>query len=369
MKKVAIVTLNGNNNYGNRLQNYALQEILVNLGNEVETLDITLDVSNKKFNKITRNLKNILLHPTKIKKFFQKKEYGEEYKKTIILKESQITPFTNKYLNTKKCLESELFSLNDQYDYFITGSDQVWNVDSEGAGAKINFLYFVSENKRISYAASFGKSFIEKNNLAFYKKMLDGMNQISVREDAGKKIVENLTNKKATVHVDPTMLIEKNSWESLIKINNKKKNEEYILVYVLRELPYELKNELKELAEKRNLIVKYIMGDKILDNHEIPSVESFIDLINNANYVVTDSFHGTVFSIIMNTKFLVVDRKTGNMNSRIETLLNKFKFEDKIFNYNKDLESQFREYDFFASNKILADEKNKALSYFKEFLK
>lgn len=369
MKKIAIYTLPGNFNYGNRLQNYALQQTLINLGFETETLEIVSPGSTEKIKKIMKHLKRVITHPSTFPEYFVKREYGKGYHEMSKIKSPYLLPFSSEFIKTVKYEKKHLNEVDKKYDFFITGSDQVWNMTS--TGSDIAFLQFATPEKRISYAASFGKSNISKADQKFFKDKINGMKYISVREDAGKKIVENLTNKKAEVHLDPTMLLSKKEWQDMITKSKDKVIYEkpYILIYALRGISESMQHEINELAKVRNYEIKYIMGDFIEEGTDIVTVPQFVSAIDGAELVVTDSFHGTVFSILMNTAFIVLQRTSGNMNSRIDTLLKKFKFEDNIEGSTKTLTNITDFTDFTDVEKIRENEKIKSIAYLKGALK
>jgi exopolysaccharide biosynthesis predicted pyruvyltransferase EpsI len=284
------------------------------------------------------------------------------------LKSPQLLPFTEKNIVTRQIRsENELDNIHFQYDYFITGSDQVWNQSSMSDSTY--FLDFVPHEKRFSYAASFGKSTILRADKKYYKNNLDGMKKISVRENQGKKIIENLTDKESYVHVDPTMLLTAEEWRKLALNENLKwlPRKKFILIYTLRGMDEAIKKELVEIAEKNSYEIISIMGDSIDENSRILSVIQFIQAIDRAELVITDSFHGTVFSIILNTPFQVLERKTGNMNSRIDTLLDKFNLSKNSNKINTSLEEILMT-DFSGVESILLRERKKSMKYFDSFL-
>lgn len=369
MKKIAIYTLPGNFNYGNRLQNYALQQTLINLGFETETIEVISNRHIEKIQKIIRHLKRVITHPSTFPEYFAVREYGKDYHEMSKIKSPYLLPFSSKFIKTVKYEKNFLKEINNKYDFFITGSDQVWNMTS--TGSDIAFLQFAAPEKRISYAASFGKSNISKADQTFFRNKINGMRHISVREDAGKRIVENLTDKKAEIHLDPTMLLSKEEWQNMVNESKDRLLYEkpYILVYALRGITESMEYKLKELAKECNYEIKYIMGDFVEEGTDIVTVPQFVSAINEAELVVTDSFHGTVFSILMHTSFLVLQRSSGNMNSRIDTLLQKFNFENNVENSNKTL-IEIKDYtDFSDVEKIRQAEKLKSIEYLKGALK
>lgn len=323
--KVGIVTLYGNFNYGNRLQNYALQETLKKLGHEPKTL-------------VIKNEDNILKEI--LKKFLEKQNDKLKIKKLKDIKrEKNFDKFNKEKINedVKRAIEGKFDEeLNKSYDYFIVGSDQVWNPNfwnEKKDGKEFNnfLLKFVDPRKRISYAASFGVNHLDKYWEDAFKEELKYFKAISLREEEGKKIVDRLSIKNTEVVLDPTMLLTKEEW---LKFEEKVNNlpSKYILVFFLGNLDDETNTYIENIAKINNLEILDMMS---LSNIDIYSANpaQLIYIIRNAELVITDSFHLTVFSIIFQRAFLSLKRKQQGMKdmaSRLITLLKKFKLEKRM---------------------------------------
>ncbi|MDD2263271.1 MAG: polysaccharide pyruvyl transferase family protein, partial [Clostridia bacterium] len=197
MDKIGIITLNGYFNYGNRLQNYALQETLKSFGYEVETVlvdDRRLDMSTSEV--IAKKL-NILKEESLSGTFriISKKLKDRLNQEAIVKRTKLFKDFTNRYISeskykiTQKGLDKEY---EKTFSFFVAGSDQIWNPKYVNL-PEIYFLTFTQKKKRIAYAASFGISNIPSEFKERYVKYLNGMNYISLRESDGAKIVEELT--------------------------------------------------------------------------------------------------------------------------------------------------------------------------------
>lgn len=369
MKKVAIITLNGYFNYGNRLQNYALQESIGRLGFEVETL-----INNTQFNtKQTCMLDKI----KKIKEKNMKEVYEIFYRKIenhiykdLKKKRTQIfKDFSLEHIN-----ETDYISENHipedlliKYDYFVTGSDQVWNPNYR-KGSFIEFLTFAPPEKRIAYAPSFGVSEIPEEYIENYKKWLSEMPHLSVREDAGADIIKKLTGRDVPVLVDPTMLLTKEDWLSISKTPSNKPMKNYLLTYFLGEISKDRKKLIIEIAKRNELEIVNLsqVKDKI---PFLTGPSEFIDYVNSASLFCTDSFHGAVFSILLEKPFIMFKRKgkSPSMNSRIETLLTKFKLESRLVQNIKSNEQIF-EIDYSHVPPILQKERDSSINYLKNAL-
>ena len=258
------------------------------------------------------------------------------------------------------------FSKITKYDFVISGSDQVWN-PTFGRLRDVDLLCFVEPDKRVAFSASFGVSYIPEDIENKVGKALKKFKAISVREDVGKKIVEDLTGRTdVEVLIDPTMLLTADEWDKVSKKPTMLKNDKYILNYFLGNLSDERRNEINRVAKENNCEVINIL-DKESPFYECGPSE-FLYLEKNAFLICTDSFHSSVFGILYNTPFLVFEREDNNasMNSRLDTLLSKFKLEDRRYKgkiTKKDLKCDYKE----AYN-ILDKERIKSMNFLKKAL-
>ena len=241
--KAGIITIIDNNNYGNRLQNYAVQEYLKKKGIDVSTLKNIEDLNFRK-NFIYRILKYIY----RSTKHFLKKILKKE-KEGFINRKKRFEEF-NKNINFYKRYVTAYSKVNSKFDYFITGSDQVWN-PSFFRLSDVDFLCFADPKKRIAFSASFGVSQLPYENSKIPKKYLNDFRAISVREDRGKEIVEELTNRNdVEVLLDPTMLLTAEDWDKVSKKPKQLKFSKYILNYFLGEISEERKKEINRIAKE-----------------------------------------------------------------------------------------------------------------------
>lgn len=250
-------------------------------------------------------------------------------------------------------------------DYYIVGSDQVWSKSLTTDDGKVFYLRFGSkQTKRISYAASFGNKIINPSDNKLLSKRLSGFNSISVREYTGVKYCEN-AGYKAELVVDPTLLLSKNDYFNLFPITNDKRKQ--IFLYSLNvNKPEDIQwLSLKEYASDNNLtivitpssgyisdVVQY--GDD--ENYQYCTIEEWINNINQSELVVTTSFHGVVFSLIMHTPFVYVPLKGkySKGNDRVMGLLNSLNLENRII-------KEVSTYADICNNEINWDEVEKKL--------
>lgn len=323
MKKVILTTLQDNNSIGNRLQNYALQTAIEQRGNEVVNLDngYTTIPSHKEFRK------------NKIKKWLGKlgsKKYAQMYQKFFNsqLRRQANERFTSENItNIRRVTYAGVFEQKwDSYDLAITGSDQVWhNWHKDPKELPYYYLEFMPEEKRVSYAASFGFDEFPDEDRAEHVKGQKGMHAISCREKSGCKLVKEATGKNSVHVLDPTLLLKADDWRKAEADVSAvvKPGEKYAFLYFLGNITAEYQKYTDEIVSKQGLrIINFLdMKDEKIAKC---GVGEFISLIDHAEYVLTDSFHCTVFSILFDKQFTVFKRKQDGfekMYSRIEELL------------------------------------------------
>lgn len=309
--KIGILTLVGNN-YGNRLQNYALQEYLKSLNADIKVFTFQRNYS-----------KNVALAKVKhlIKMFTNPDD--------IFIKEikSKFKNFNDKHITfaeetVYKSRSNRL--LNYKYDMFIVGSDQVWNPGYPLTSA-VDFISFADKRKRISYAASMGMSELPNEKEKQFKQWFNEMYSISVREKSSADLIKKLCSKEAQVHIDPTMLLTLEQWEKIEKKPEWYDGSKYVLAYFLGEQYSEVKYKLKEARKEFNVQVIHVFSKEQGLNY-IHDPAEFLWLVHHAEKVLTDSFHCVVFSILFNKKFSVFRRagNESNTGSRLDNLLSMF---------------------------------------------
>lgn len=344
MKKVAIVTITDNNNYGNRLQNYAVEQILDKFNMSPYTLwekdNLKLIIKNtiKKilpFNKIANRYKNFNKFTTNNTNQFFIKKYDD------------------------------LDDNNYDFDYYLVGSDQIWNFKWQLN--RNRFLINIPKEKVTSFAASFGVSSIECEYNSWCEKIINNIKYVSVRENAGKKIIKDVVGRTdVEVLVDPTMLLTAEEWDKVSKRPKQLKKNKYILNYFLGELSEKRRKEIQRIADENNCEIINILDKNSIFYETGPS--EFLYLEKNAFLICTDSFHSSIFAILYNRPFVVFDREdnTGKMNSRLETLLNKFNLNDRW--YKGQITKEQLQVDYTEVYKILDKERKKSEDFLKRAL-
>lgn len=353
MNKIAIYTIQ-NYNFGNRLQNYATQSILQAFGYEVVSLRNYPLSSHKWIN--NNNVSSAVYSVLKKLKLEYKYFVKDKTKKNFYLFDIRYIKFSDDYIAYNDVSND----LGNKYDAIIVGSDQVWNTSFKWLSINAFLPFYVP--CKISFSASFGM-----DSISYDKKIADCLKKfkkISVREDAGTKIVKEFTGKDATVLVDPTMLLSSQEWRKISRKPDGAK-EKYILTYFLSPKCDAAKKQLKVLSEGRD-VHELLKADDNVARFAGPS--EFLWLFDHADVILTDSFHACVFSFLFNKPFVVYDRNwnEGNMNSRLETLLKKFHLERKYA--NSGLDNDIWEHDYTVGYKQLDIEREKAIEFLRDAL-
>lgn len=324
--RIGILTLNSKSyNYGGLLQEYALMKCVQELGYQAEIIDYDVFSEANTFS-YKRNLKYLSVN--KITKKILRKIRGNKIKSTTLTQSSCMLfdEFRKKYLIfSKQYNYKNISQLASVYDCFICGSDQIWN---PSCNIPSFFLNFVSENRnRIIYAASIGISKLTNIEKKVYKKLLNEVDYVSVREHSAWELVQPLTEKEVKLVLDPTLLLKKEDWTSIINVKSEYKP--YVFYYFL-DMNDDKVEAARAFALSNNLqIISTPFKNQQYPEEFFPTYgdgigpKEFLQLINGACLVLTDSFHASVFSIIFGKQFRVFTRHSGktDMNSRIHTLL------------------------------------------------
>lgn len=323
MKKIAIITINHGNNYGNKLQNYAMQEIYKKLDLDVETIAFSPTIDTSKF-VVSKNLIKRIYN--KINNKFQKIRYKDVTRRRI----ENFDKF-NKFIKFSKIYTEENYEeINGLYDYYSVGSDQVWNPCFHDF-SQLYLLKNIESQNKFSYAASFGIDNLPSNYIEMFRSNLSDFKYISCREKSGVTIVKDVLNLNAVEVLDPTFLLTRKDWEKVIEEPKELKTNEYILLYFLGSIDKVDLKCIKKYAKKKKLKIIDIMD--MNKEYYTYNPSQFLGLIKNASLVLTDSFHATLFSILFNKEFLVYKRQgiTVDMSTRIKNLLDEFNYSNNIY--------------------------------------
>ena len=360
--RIGIMTFHASNNCGSMLQAYALQKTLLNLGYKNEIVDYS--------NKAQRHMYALFRFPTNYHDVLHDISAIILYSVFKKHNDSYIEFKKKNFLLSSKSIKNhfELDKIKDDYDIFIAGSDQVWNTNCPDADDAY-YLNF-TENKKVAYAPSFGNTNIncETKNPILYKTYLDSFTGISIREENGAKWIERLTGKKCPVLLDPSLLLDMNEY---IKLAGKERviKEKYIFYYAFS-YSDEVNAYVEKISKQLQLPV-YIIDAKNwlkrawkykikLYKESGPCV--FLNLLFNAELVLTTSFHGTAFSLIAEKKFWFIDSSMRNPeDDRALTLLKSVCLENRMLLGEELLKKDLNEIIKYKEVNTLLEEK-KAIS-------
>lgn len=365
MKKVGIITFHAAHNYGSSLQAYALQKTIADLGYDCEIINFRTEAQKDQYTPLTKRkgikyavknayfLLNYSWRKAKYDKF-------EEFINTKLIKSPQ------EYSSLEQLYNSQL-----PYTHYISGSDQIWNTVSNDANMAY-FLPFVKNAKRIAFAPSFGQlgNIKRKEEIKDY---LNAYDYISVRDNFGKDLVKELTGRDVPVLVDPTMLFTKEKWLAFTD-NKPLVDGNYIFFYTL----FADKAMIKFVKNISDILNMPVVISNISNQYEIFSgfkkytksgPLEFLNLINNAKFVCSSSFHATVFSILLHKPFIAIN---GEQDKRISTLLSKTGL--NVFakstddNMTEENINELLNISFNQSDANIEKERQKAISYLKDSL-
>ncbi len=365
MKKIAINTITDGANYGNRLQNLALQNVLENLGFDVFTVH-NLSFRDKSFFRkifsyIKQCLKAVLKKPNTIL-YYSRKKIFEDFNREYI-------KFDNVFLKNNNYPEG----IDNKYDYIVCGSDQIWNTSFGFIKDNIyNYLgAFAHNTKRIAYASSFGVDFVQKEYIDIFKRELCLFSSISVRENGGRLIINKLLNINVPVVLDPTLLLSRDVWRKYSKKPSYiKKNEKFIVTYLMGKYDDGIEDKINQVKHELKADMVVELQIEFLLSHQIneyytTSPSEFLWLIDNSECVITDSYHAVVFSLLFHKKFIPLQRelidKESCMNSRFDTLFEELGINATLQNYEDIWQLYNLDYDSFEV--ILKKRKKDSLDF------
>ena len=308
-KRIAVFTLQGLVNYGNRLQNFAVEYLLKNEGVNPQSIIVTNHPILKPIELIVKRLITRLL--------------GTNTQKNEVERQALFNQF-NRYINIRYYNIKNLYHINDEYDVVLVGSDQVWNPKFD-----TNHIFLLPfAKRRICLSPSFGTDSIPKGNIDLYRRELSCYQYLSVREKSGKRIIYDLTGREAEVLIDPTMAVDSSVWKKLERKPNGINTDKFVLSYTLGELSNQ-RNALIARVTNKYSYEHIAIFDNLKENKYLVGPREFLWLIHHAEIIITDSFHAAVFSILFQKPFITIKREGAPeaMYDRIRTLLGIFGLE------------------------------------------
>ncbi len=346
--RIGILTLPLHTNYGGILQAYALQTVLERMGHEVVVFDTPNKATYPPLWKLPLSFgkRTLLKCMGRGNRIFSEWHYN--HKEMLVIRQ-YIQPFVDQKIHRK--VYKSLSSLNaNDYDAIVVGSDQVWRaiyfpVMKYTQPMENAFLAFTKgwNIKRISYAASFGTEDWEytEEETRNCKEAIKHFDAVSVREASGVRLCKQYFDVDALHVLDPTMLLSAEDYIRLFQQKQTPKSPGTLLNYVLDETD-ELNHLIQKIAKEKTLTPFAVNNPyeydttKPLPQRVKPSIETWLRGFHDASYVITDSFHACVFSIIFKKQFVVVGNKTRGM-ARFESLLKMFGLEDRLVDENTDI--------------------------------
>ncbi len=325
--KIALITIHWANNYGASLQVFATVKALSKYG-DVSVIDYRNSYTSKSMTRLRLGSKprDILRLGKDLLRLFPRYRVIKKFEN-----------FNYTYLNLTPQMENDedFKKLAKEYDLFVSGSDQIWNpkiVNENGLLDTRYFLDFVIEKKRISYASSIGTYQFKENEIAQVVSLLNHYDFLSVREKDSSQYLSNLLNREVSHVLDPTLLHTKNEWLQFFDIQDNKEEKSYILVYASKKDSL-LKQVVEEVTKQLDIRVITIDQDpfsNFKNNRHIKDAgpDEFIKLFAQAGFIITNSFHGTCFSINFNIPFIITPPPTSI--NRIESLLTAVGVQNRI---------------------------------------
>ena len=355
MTKTATITFQNANNYGALLQAYALHKTITNLGVENHVLNYQCKYMGKPYGLAALKRKGIIRFFLGIAYYIVRMPRRAKFSE--LRSQMNITPILNR---------SDLITIEDQYDGFISGSDQVWNDGITNLDPSF-FLDFVKKpEKKLSFAASFGFESMSDDLKPEYKELLNDFSSYNMRESSGVEIINSLLKKPANLVLDPTLLLTCKEYNTIAE--PPKIKEKYILVYQITVSSF-LVNTVRKIAKYTGykvVTIPFPLGGFIKAKTNFSAgPREWIGLIRDAEIVVTDSFHGCCFSILYNKKFHVCVTGAG---TRIYNLLDVFNLNECLYKPGSELKLE-NNIDWKKINTNIDEERNKSLNILKDMLK
>lgn len=374
MKKVGIITMHDIYNYGSVLQAYATQKVIEDMGYNAEIIDYKYpNEYHKRKKSILNAIKSFILSRGNsiLKDFLLGKKSSTFLKNYQKFKEENYNLSTVRYNNFIQLKKNP-----PDYDIYVSGSDQIWRSDfvknDEGF-----FLNFIDKGKKISYASSFGSTNIPKEYQSTYRTYLLNFNHLSVREKSGIDIIQKLTGKDSTLVLDPTLLLNKSEWNKMLTefVSDKP----YILCYGQNFGDSYMENLAKYISTDIFPNYKIIrLNGKFYDhfNTKIKYIldagpTEFLGLFKSASFILAQSYHATIFSIIFEKKFISLLRGEEKHDSRQLNLLEILNLVDRKIYIGDDFKMNNllkNDIDYNKVNRILEEEKKKSKNYLQNSL-
>ena len=371
--KIGILTLVNQLNYGGVLQAYALQKVLSERGYDSEVINYWLSPNNE-------YLKGAIFRNAR---FFWKGAfwffYGVFCNRSVLSNEIRCYKtrrFIRNSIKLSKMVYKRREDLNliKEYDCIVVGSDQVWNYSWHGT-PNVFLLKDVDQSiKRVSYAASMGFKILPSEYLPDYQDGLNRFSQISVRENEGVQQIKDWIGKTVAVCLDPVLLLPRDGWKQIVKSQPK---QEYLFCYWLGDIGCDLCFQLERLIKLYRVKVYFITNKHPNDTKPIEQIRGviirrsvgpseFVDMIANASYILSDSFHAMMFGCIFEKKMIIIGESSegrAKMTARLYDFCCKYSLSEIYSENLSNSELSFQPVDYSSFSAILEHDRQVSLTY------
>lgn len=347
MKRIAIITWKFHN-YGTVLQAFATNYFLNQFPDtQCDLIDYDLEKKNLDIPRVVTPVQIIRKVKNRLELDIERKRLDcitLKWKDAIEEREQRFENFIKKIPQTEKMNKAGLYRLNEDYSIFICGSDQIWNPKFFDGRYMLDFVQDIKI--KIAFSPSFGTTKIPKTLEVLYKDKLSRLDAISVREDVGCDLIRELLHKEAYHLCDPTLLLSSEEWTKALQLV--KCDGAYILCYFLSDNQW-YKDMVYKVQKRLNLPIKVIGVKKLsysINGADVihPGPVEFVQYIANAEFVITDSFHGMLFSTIFDRQYIVLqrfsDKTDGEENSRLISFMKAAKLENRYYTTTEDIHKE-----------------------------
>lgn len=368
-KKIGIMTFYNAQNYGAALQAFALQTTIENAGYKAEHVRFTDKLYSTPHLSTAKKIMAVYkLANGHIYRYLKTRKFNQLTTKMFV-------DFRNNMLNTSReayYSVKDLSEANVIYDCFVCGSDMIWS--DIGQDRDAYFLSFADESKRVSYAPSItGTNNYNSEQKKYVKERLEGIKYLSAREQSGVEFIKAITGRDAFWAVDPTLLLNKEEWKSALNLNDNYTEKKYLLVYMFQGSK-NVNDQIHDFAKRHDLEIVYIPMtiSENFDNFK-NGIESsygpseFVDMFMNASFVVTNSFHGLLFSLICNTPFALIHRGEKNEwkdhEERMNSILGLVGLSNHYLYENEEFTDELLNIDYDAVNSVIQEQRAQSKQY------
>ena len=352
MKRIGMLTFHRAINNGAVLQAYALARAFNSMECDAKYIDYTAE----------RITKDYYITPLFKRRSIKSIGVYFLFDLNIAATHEKFHNFVNTNIPIGECDQNDIKTICNNYDAFVSGGDQIWNLNLTGHDTKY-YLDFIDSTEKYSYGTSFGTTVFSDNDKELIKTCLGKYKQLNVREDSAKLFIESIVNCECNVVPDPVFLLSRTDWIQQLNLTESLCKRKYILFFELHENK-KMREQALLLAKEKHCKIVRITNDFFrlpgMKNVKRTGPLEFLNYILNAEVVVTDSFHAAAFSLIFNRP-LYIGLKEGEfayLNTRIESLVNTYKIYDQI------ISNRFREsdIDYNEVNRILLKEQKRGIT-------